>query len=746
MIGFGHGAPAHGMRMSTTSTPSHAVDRALPPRPGKPFDLLRHFSIACLLGMLVAIALAITMVGSWARDHVLDQGTKANADLATVFANGAWIEHGGDIRSAAALAPDELPSSDAVANLRVHTLEYMRGTAVVKIKLYNLDGLTLFSTDPKQIGSMASGNDGIRAASAGRIASTLTHRDTFDAFEGTLENRDVLASYVPMRATAGGRVEAVLEIYSDVTDMLATLQRSQWRVGASVAVVLLALYAFLFLVVRKADRIIRRHGAEHRQREADIWHQAHHDPLTGLPNRSLFARDLDALIAGSADAAGAPPGRPHPGAQPGQPHAGSLLYVDLDRFKMVNDGFGHQAGDAVLKAAAERMRGCLRADDRLYRIGGDEFAILLAQVRSPADVAAVASRISQAMARPIDQRDQRFQLGATIGIALIPHDGNDADSLVSNANAAMRSAKRDRRGEHRFYSEEMNERTRTRLALEAELRRAHEAREFVLHYQPRVSSDSGIGIGIGSGVGSGIGSVEALIRWQRPGHGLVPPGQFIDVLEQMDLMTSVGEWVLRTACEQLRRWHEQGHVRLGVSVNVSARQLDQPDFTEMVNRVIADTGVDPRAVELELTESVLIERTDHAGRMLSALRAKGLRIAIDDFGTGHASLTYLRQLAVDVVKLDRSFVGGVEHNPKDRALSTAIAEMARALGLTLVAEGVETEAQVRFLESIHCTEMQGFLFSRPQPPERLDEMLAVPASRGATQRRLDVAAFAATVV
>ncbi len=689
--------------MPSIDAPDNQADhRARRLRPAATFDLLRHFSIACLFGMLIATALAVTLVGAWAREHVIVQGSKANADLATVFANGAWIEHADDIRRARTLQPHELQASDAVANLRRHALDNMRGTAVVKIKLYTLDGLTLFSTDPKQIGTTAAANQGIRNAANGHIANSLTHRDTFDAFEGTLENRDVLASYVPMRtAGPGGRIEAVLEIYADVTDMLATLQRAQWRVAAIVVSVLLLLFAFLFLVVRKADRIIRRHDAERQQRESEIWHQAHHDALTNLPNRSLFARDLEALLARGADASGA------------------LLYVDLDRFKMVNDSFGHQAGDNVLEAAAARMRGCLRANDRLYRIGGDEFAIVLANLQTPNDAGAVAMRVTQAMARPIDHRGQSFSIGATVGVALIPRDGADVDSLVSNADAAMRSAKRDHRGVHAFYSEDMNERTRARLALETDLARAYEAREFVLHYQPRVSGSK-----------RQYDSVEALIRWQRPGHGLVAPGQFIDVLEQMDLMSRVGEWVLRTACTQLRHWHDQGYLSLGVSVNVSARQLEQTDFAEMVNRVIGDTGVDPHSIELELTESALIARTEQAGRMLSILRARGVQIAIDDFGTGYASLTYLRQLAVDVVKLDRSFVAGVEHSPKDRALSTAIAEMARALDLTLVAEGVETEAQVRFLASIECTEMQGFLFSRPQPSEKLEAMLAAHAIRG----------------
>jgi diguanylate cyclase (GGDEF)-like protein len=700
--------------LATTTPKSQTVHRS--DAPPKKLDLLRHFSIACLLGMLVAMVSTTALVAAWARQNVVDQGAKANVDLATVFANGVWIEHAEDIRRAGALQPHELQASDAIAKLRTHALNNMRGTAVVKIKLYSLDGLTLFSTDAMQIGTTAAGNEGLRAAASGQVASTLTQRDTFDAFEGTREHRDVLASYVPMRAADAGRVEAVLEIYSDVTDLIATVQHSQRRMVAIVVMVLLLLYAFLFLVIRKADRLLRSQDVDREQREAQVWHQAHHDPLTGLPNRSLFAHDLEALLAKGGNGA-----------------SGALLYVDLDRFKMVNDGFGHHAGDDVLEAAAKRMGGCLRAEDRLYRIGGDEFAIVLAQ-RTPDDAAAVAVRVTQAMGRPIERHGQTFTLGATIGIALTPRDGVDADSLVNNANAAMRSAKRDQRGQHLFYNEHMNESSRARLALEADLQRAFDQREFVLHYQPRVNTSRGE-----------FGSVEALIRWQHPGYGLMAPAEFIGVLEQMDLITRVGEWVLHTACAQLRRWHDQGHVGLGVSVNVSARQLDQPDFADMVNRVIASTGVNPRSLELELTESVLIARTEQAQRMLSGLRAQGVRVAIDDFGTGYASLTYLRQLAVDVVKLDRTFVAGIEHNAKDRALSTAIAEMARALYLTLVAEGVETEAQVRFLESIGCTEMQGFLFSRPQPADVLDSTLAAFATRRRIGLRLAAGAASMSV-
>ncbi len=662
------------------------------------FNLTRHFSLACLLGMVVSTFIVIAMVRELTRHHVESHGAEDNTDRARAFAASIWQDHASFIQTSMGAQAAAAPQDDAnIALLRAHTMKLMGDTGVVRVKIYNLDGSTVFSTDPTQIGQSRKTNPGFVAAAAGSVATELTHRDEFSAFHGTLADRDLLSSYVPIRAD--GQVQAVVEIYSDVTQMLADLSTWQWRVGVLIVAIFLCLYAFLFFVVRKADGLLHRHDEERVRRERQIWHQAHHDPLTDLPNRSFFANELDAALRSHC----------------GQPTCGALLFVDLDRFKMVNDSFGHQAGDAVLSSAADRMRGCLRADDRLFRIGGDEFAIILS-LRSPEGAAQVASRVTHAMSQPIDLHGQRFCIGATVGIALMPADGGDADTLVSSANAAMRSAKRERRGEHMFYSADMNERTRARLAMEAELQRAFNQREFVLHYQPRVTTG-----------GAHIRSLEALIRWQRPGHGLVPPAVFIGVLEHMDLMTHVGEWVLRTACTQLRDWHDQGFTHVGVSVNVAARQLEQPDFADMVRRVLTETRVDPRCVELELTESVLISRPDEARGVLSSLRTLGVRIAIDDFGTGYASLTYLRELAVDVVKLDRSFVSGVEHNPKDRALCTAIGEMARALNLTMVAEGVETEAQLSFLTSIHCVEMQGYLFSRPQAPENLVAMLAADA-------------------
>jgi diguanylate cyclase (GGDEF)-like protein len=394
------------------------------------------------------------------------------------------------------------------------------------------------------------------------------------------------------------------------------------------------------------------------------------------------------------------------------------MFIDLDRFKVVNDSLGHQAGDLLLKEAADRIAQCLRASDLLFRMGGDEFMVILPEIASPEFAAHVAQRVIGAVGKPVSIYEHELTVGATVGIAVFPDDGTQADALVKNADAAMYSAKERGRGTHAFYRHEMNERALQRLGLEAGLRKAFAAGEFLLHYQPRLDAAR-----------RRIVAVEALLRWDRPGCGIVPPGEFIDVLEDIGLMPIVGEWVLRSACAQLKQWQEQGLPPLHVSVNVSAKQFHSPSFTAMVARVISEVGTAPGAVELELAESMLITHPQEAAGTVAALRRLGVRVSIDDFGTGHSSLNYLRHLVADILKIDRSFVSEVPQSDRHRAIVTAITQLARSLGMTVVAEGVETADQASFLSGICCDELQGFLFSKPVPAERFAAMLKASSGR-----------------
>jgi diguanylate cyclase (GGDEF)-like protein len=579
----------------------------------------------------------------------------------------------------------------------------MSGLPIAKIKIYNLDGLTVFSTEEKQIGEDKSSNAGFRQARAGAVNSQITFREKFDAFEGVLNNRNLIASYVPVRATADAPIEGVFEVYSDVTELLQAQTRAQWQVAGMVLALLATLYLFLLFVVRKADRIIARQEQERAVKEEQVRHQAYHDALTGLPNRAYFSERLGETITLAQRTE----------------QTCALMFVDLDRFKIVNDSLGHEAGDSLLKVVAERIHACLRGSDLLFRMGGDEFTIILPQIASPEDVAFVARRVQEAVAAPVSVHEHELAVGATIGIAVYPGDGDSAEALLKNADAAMYSAKENGRGRHAFYRTAMNQRASQRLGLEVALKKGFRDGEFTLYYQPRVDAAD-----------RRIVALEALLRWVSPTRGVVPPGEFIGVLEDTGMMTMVGEWVLRSACTQICRWRDEGRAPLRVSVNVSSVQFQNSAFVPMVQRVLRETGAPPELIELELTESLLMANVEQARNTIDALKALGLQISIDDFGTGYSSLNYLRQFAVDYLKIDRSFAIDIAGNPRDRAVVVAIIELAKALDITVVAGGVETEAQAAFFSDAHCSELQGFLFCRPLPVEQLARRLAAASTPG----------------
>ncbi len=668
-------------------------------RPRKPFRLLRFFSLGSLFGILAVTACLFWVYRDLSERNLIAHEGRANADMTRAFANQTWSRYRSYVVDSSGRSRESLLADPLVGKFDRDVRSMMRGLQVAKIKVYNVDGITVFSTDAKQIGEDKSSNVGFRAALTGDVVSNITYREKFDAFESQIAQRNLIASYVPVRTERGGAIEGVFEVYSDVTEMHSAQVRAQWQVAFVVVALLATLYLFLFLIVRKADRIIAAQESERARKEAEIRHQAYHDSLTGLPNRAYFAERLDETIALASR----------------HGFACALMYVDLDRFKIVNDSLGHQAGDELLRVAASRLSECVRESDLLFRTGGDEFTVILSQIAVPEDAAYVARRIEKALSAPVTMHEHELRIGATIGIAVFPGDGDDAEALIRNADAAMYSAKSVGRGGHAFYRAEMNERASVRLNLELALQKGFRDGEFMLYYQPRMAADS-----------RRIVAVEALLRWTSPSRGVVLPRDFIGVIEDIGLMPMVGEWVLRTACQQVAQWREQGLPALRVSVNVSPIQFQSSTFVATVERVLVETGVPASSLELELTENLLIADVAKAGATIAALKSLGLRISIDDFGTGYSSLNYLRHFHVDYLKIDRSFVTEIPDNARDSAVAIAIIDLAKALGIAVVAEGVETQAQAAFFTRANCSELQGYLFSRPVPVDQLDRMLAAP--------------------
>ncbi|MHB1291571.1 MAG: putative bifunctional diguanylate cyclase/phosphodiesterase, partial [Sulfuricella sp.] len=389
----------------------------------------------------------------------------------------------------------------------------------------------------------------------------------------------------------------------------------------------------------------------------------------------------------------------------------AIVCLDLKGFKNFNDTLGHETGDLLIKAAAERLAGCLRPGDTLARFGGDDFCAMLADLARSEDVAHATRTILDGFAQPLHAGGRELRLPVTLGISLYPADGTDAEMLLEDADIAMHRA-RERGDDYQYYSAEMTATAAERLAMENDLRNALERGEFLLHYQPQTSLASGA-----------ITGVEALVRWQHPRLGLVPPLKFIPLAEETGLIVPLGEWVLRQACGQARAWHEAGLPALRVAVNLSARQFRQPDIDKTIGRALAETGLAPHRLELELTESILIQEPEAVADTLARLARHGVQISIDDFGTGYSSLAYLKRLPIDVLKIDCGFVRDITTDPDDAAIVRAIITMAHALGIRTVAEGVETKEQQDFLRRQGCDTMQGYYFSRPVPADDIARLL-----------------------
>jgi len=449
--------------------------------------------------------------------------------------------------------------------------------------------------------------------------------------------------------------------------------------------------SFLQSVANILAVAIERKSAEDR-----LAYLAQFDALTGLPNRHLFH---DRLLKTMANA-----------RRTGRPTA--VLFVDLDRFKLVNDTQGHSAGDKLLKEAAFRLTQCVRSGDTVGRFGGDEFGAIVTDLSRPGDAGTVAQKVLDALAQPFRLDGHETYVSASIGITLFPTDGDNPEALVMNADTAMYRAKDQGRNIYQYFTREMNERATTRVQTEAALRRAIERGEFLLHYQPKVDLSSRL-----------ICGFEALLRWQHREKGLVLPKEFISVLEDAGLIVQVGEWVLREVCAQIRKWQQAALAVKPVTVNLSARQFQQRDFEAIVRRVLRETNVDPGMVQFELTETLLMSDPEGAARTLRGLKDTGLSISVDDFGTGYSSLAYLKRFPIDALKIDGSFVRDITSDPEDAAIALAIIGLAHSLKLKVVAEGVETREQLELLASNGCDEMQGFYFSEPKTAGECARML-----------------------
>ncbi len=440
---------------------------------------------------------------------------------------------------------------------------------------------------------------------------------------------------------------------------------------------------------------------ERKNAEQQIEYQAYHDALTGLANRRLFQEHLSIALALAQR----------------RERAVAVLFLDLDHFKVINDSLGHSIGDALLQQVAQRLRSAVREGDTVARVGGDEFTIVLQELADAQEAAIVAEKVLRTVAAPMDINGERLYATASIGITVFPTDGDDAETLLKNADAAMYRAKSEGRNTYQMSTRELSRSTQERMTVESGLHLALEAGEFTLVYQPQLDVETMDVVGM-----------EALLRWRHPQRGIILPDEFISVAEERGLILPIGDWVLRQACLDARRFHDRGMTNFRVAVNLSARQFRDPSLASSVECALRDSGIPAETLELEITESMAMENVQLTMATLEGFRRAGVTIAIDDFGTGHSSLSYLKRFPVDALKIDRSFVSDLPDKFEDAAIVSAVIQLANGLGMRVVAEGVETSEQLEFLRDAGCREVQGFYFSYPAAVDELLSLVATPVA------------------
>jgi EAL domain-containing protein (putative c-di-GMP-specific phosphodiesterase class I)/GGDEF domain-containing protein len=660
--------------------------------------LTRNYSIASLIGIALVAVTMVYYYQSLGARILMESESSSNSNIARTIANALWPKYADFVTHAGQLPAAELAAQPTIENIRQDILHKVTGLRVVKVKIYDIDGVVVFSTEAAQIGGDKASNKGFLSARAGHAASDILFSDTFSSFEGSIYDRDLVSSYVPVRSGPDQPVEGVLEIYSDVTPLLAEIESTSHQVLLVVTSLMLLLYLFLLLIVRRAHLQLQA-SEVHQQREQQqrFDYLEFHDEMTGLLNRKGLTRQF----------------RHYDRAKRVGGTGLGVVALKLLNLNDISSGLGRQRAMPLLQLAAERLRVCVAGSHNMTRLDSGEFILVVENLFSRNEMDFTIGKITGLFAAPFTIEDKRLTLTIAMGID-ISWSGRSTEYMVNNAQLALGECESRGVKQSLYYDESMELKKQEALNLEVDIGQALQRREFVVYYQPKVGVQSGMVCGM-----------EALVRWNHPRRGLVLPGGFIPLLEARGYIVELGRWVLQESCMQCQRWHEEGQDGLRVAVNVSLKQLLSRGFVEDVTSALQQSRLPATALELELTESILADDTAVVGERLRQLKALGVRLAIDDFGTGYSSLSYLMHFPFDTIKIDRAFIRDMMHNHTHAVLTGAIITMARSLNLSVVAEGVETVEQLARVQEMGCDEMQGFYFSPAVAVPQFVEVVAV---------------------
>ncbi len=641
----------------------------------------------------IAIAMSI-IVGllsfyEWQNERQLIQAeTRSDVHIVQAIGNIVWNSHAQYIEQTESLTKEQLLEQPHNDRLLREIEAATRDLPVLKVKLFSpVTGRVFFSTEKSQIGDLTHAARALTVSQLGKESSELSFRNQFNAIRGKVFNKHVIGTYVPFYKPGDREPTTkpimVVEIYSDVSERIDQHSASRNKVIAAVFFALLISFTTIIGLANKASRTLRNVAQAKKDQEDRLIYQALHDALTDLPNRAKL-NEFRAELSQQIDA----------------PSLNTLL-IDLNNFKSINVSLGHGVGDSTLKSVVNIIKKTCNPKDKIFRTGGDEFLIVTKQSNGQ-KVLQLAQQLKRSIGAPLQIEGQSVNLQASIGIARWPQDHSSFEQVLRYADMAMHSARLHSDQSIDFFRPEMRRAQEEADLMLTGLQIALASNQFVLHYQPRLHSSS-----------RKIAAIEALIRWQHPRLGLLPPARFIETLENSPLIVEVGNWVIETACKQLVQWHKLGHTELRISVNVAARQFKQANFIAALVDILDRTGLSAKYLELEITEGQLINDLSATSSTLSALRNIGVTVSIDDFGTGYSSLAYLHQLPINCIKIDRSFVLAITSDKRQRSIAQTIALLGHTLEMSVVAEGVETIDQAEMLTGWGCAQLQGYLFSKP---------------------------------